>query len=72
MSGSDWQQLFRYRGPGDPDYGTPGSVINLWLDNLGGLMLGMDVGDGEKVIVLPLPRDEADDLIVALHAKVAR
>lgn len=64
----EWKVLYRYRGFGDPDYGTPGSVITLWLDNLGGLMLGMDVGDGKKVTVLPLPRSEVGDLTAALHA----
>jgi hypothetical protein len=60
--------LWRYRTPVDPDYGGPTSTITLWLDNLGGLMLGMDSRDGEEIIILPLPRGEVPDLAAALHA----
>ncbi len=66
---NEWQVLYRYRTPIDPDYGGPTSTISLWLDNLGGLVLGMDRRDGEKVIVMPIGRDEALDLAAALHAQ---
>jgi hypothetical protein len=65
----EWDILFRYRTPVDPDYGGPTSTITLWRDNLGGLILGMDIADGKKVAVLPLPDDAAEELVIALHAR---
>ncbi|MGZ6576562.1 MAG: hypothetical protein ACXVHX_39120 [Solirubrobacteraceae bacterium] len=63
---SEWVTLWRFRTPVDPDYGGPTSTATLWRDNLGGLVLGMDVGDGERVVVLPLPADDATDLAAAI------
>lgn len=69
---SAWKILHRYRTPIDPDYGGPTSTLTLWLDNLGGLVLGMDIQDGKKVAVLPLPEEVAEDLAIALHARSER
>lgn len=66
---SEWTVLHRYRTPIDPDYGGATSTITVWLDNFGGLVLGMDEADGAKVIIIPLSRSEAEDLAVALHAR---
>ena len=63
---SAWQVLWKHRTPIDPDHGGPTSTATLWLDNLGGLVLGMDQGDGERVIVLPISSDDADDLAAAI------
>jgi hypothetical protein len=69
MSTTDWQKLYQYRTPIDPDYGGPTSTITLWLDNLGGLVLFMDERDGEKVIGIPIPATEAEDFAAALHTR---
>jgi hypothetical protein len=66
---NDWTVLYRYRTPVDPDYGGAPSTITLWLDNLGGLVLGMDQADGEKTIAIPLPWREAQILGRELRAK---
>jgi hypothetical protein len=66
---SEWTRLYQYRTPIDPDYGGPTSTVTVWLDNLGGIVLGMDERDGRKVILLPLARDDARDLAIALHGQ---
>lgn len=62
-----WIRLYQYRTPIDPDYPGPTSTINLWRDSLGGLMLGMDSRDGEKVLIMPISEDDAHDLADALR-----
>lgn len=64
---SAWAVIWRHRTPVDPDLGGPTSTVTLWRDNLGGLVLGMDQGDGKKVIVLPIGDDDMDDLAAAIH-----
>lgn len=63
-----WEVLWRFRTPIDPDHGGPTSTVTLWQDNLDGLALGMDYGDGQSVIVLPIPGDDLDDLCAAVLA----
>ena len=67
----EWRTLFKAFQPVDPDYPSPPSSISLWLDNLGGLMLGMDLHEGEKRIILPLSDDEARDRAFALATRNA-
>ncbi len=62
-----WSPLWRYRSPIDPDYGGPTSVATLWRDNLGGLLLGIDHGDGATVALLPIPVADMDDLGAAIR-----
>lgn len=64
---SQWTEVWKFRTPVDPDYGGATSTATLWRDNLGGLVLGMDQADGERVIVLPISADDADDLAAAIH-----
>jgi hypothetical protein len=64
---SAWSVLWKFRTPLDPDYGGATSTATLWRDNLGGLVLGMDYADGERVIVLPLSDEVMDDLAAAIH-----
>ncbi len=64
---SEWVKLWTFRTPVDPDYGGPTSTATLWRDNLGGLVLGMDERDGEKVVLLPLADTDADDLAAAIR-----
>lgn len=65
MSG-EWTVLHRYIAPVDPDYPSLPAKVTLWRDNLGGLVLGMDIGDGAKVILQPLPGEEAEDFAFAM------
>lgn len=59
---TSWEPLYRYRT------GTLVPVaITLYRDNLGGLVLFVDEGDGAKVVGVPLPADEADDLAAAIR-----
>lgn len=64
---STWTTLWKFRTPLDPDHGGATSTATLWRDNLGGLVLGMDYADGERVIVLPLSDEDMDDLAAAIH-----
>jgi hypothetical protein len=64
---STWTTLWKFRTPIDPDHGGATSTATLWRDNLGGLVLGMDYADGERVIVLPLSDEDMDDLAAAIH-----
>lgn len=66
-TGGRWAVLHQYVAPIDPDYGGAPAKVTLWLDNLGGLVLGMDEGDGAKVIAQPLPRVAAQELGAALR-----
>lgn len=66
-SRSSWETAWRYRTPVDPDYGGPTTTVTLYRDNLGGLVLFVDEGDGSKVVGVPLPTDDADDLAAAIH-----
>lgn len=68
---SEWRQLFKAVQPVDPDWppmSTPPASITLWLDNLGGLMLGMESAAGKRVI-LPVSDGEATDLAIALMSR---
>lgn len=70
---SAWRRLFKADQPIDPDWppmSTPPASITLWLDNLGGLMLGMESATGKRVI-LPLTDAEAQDLAFALATRNA-
>ncbi len=64
---SGWIEIWKYRTPLDPDYGGSTSTATLWRDNLGGLVLGMDERDGEKVVLLPLPAPDVEDLAAAIY-----
>jgi hypothetical protein len=66
---SGWRTVYRYVAPIDPDYGGAPTKVTVWLDNLGGIVLGIDHGDGRKVAVVPLPPDAAEDIAAALHAR---
>jgi hypothetical protein len=57
-----WAPLFRHR-----EGSLAPVMVTLYRDNLGGLVLFMDEGDGTKVIGVPLPDDLADDLAAAIH-----
>jgi hypothetical protein len=46
-----WAPLFRHR-----EGSLAPVMVTLYRDNLGGLVLFMDEGDGTKVIGVPLPR----------------
>ena len=66
---STWTALYRHVYPIDPDYGGAPTKLTLWLDNLGGLVLQIDEGDGASGTALFLPRQVAEDLAIALHAR---
>jgi hypothetical protein len=57
-----WEPLFRHR-EGD----LAPVMVTLYRDNLGGLVLFMDEGDGAKVVGISLSDDLADDLAAAIH-----
>lgn len=61
-----WETLYRYTGPIDPDYGGAPTSISVWRDNLGGLVLGIDAGDGEQVLAVPISDSVAEDLAMTL------
>lgn len=66
-SQSSWSTAWQYRTPIDPDYGDPTTTVTLYRDNLGGLVLFVDEGDGVKVVGVPLPEADAEDLAAAIH-----
>jgi hypothetical protein len=61
-----WTTLYRHYGPIDPDYGGPSTVIAVLRDNMGGLILEINAGDGETVLAQPISDAVAQDLARAL------
>jgi hypothetical protein len=68
---SSWETIFRYRAPIDPDYPSAPTVVTLHRDNMDGLVLFVDEGDGAQVTGVPLPGTEALDLAAAINTWAA-
>lgn len=68
MTSSSWTVLHRYRAPLDPDYAGPPAVLTVWKDNLGGIVVGINQGDGATVALMPIPAKERAALAVAILA----
>ncbi len=62
MSHNCWPVLLKIRQGVDAPV-----VLTVWRDNLGGIVLGVDEGDGAKVVLVPLSGGEVADLTAALN-----